>query len=124
MRPRCCLRYLTFFGINIISSQLLERAYSLRLAFFGWQNFAAINPALHADHSVRGPGFRKSVFNISAQRVQWQAPLQIPLGTRDFISIQTPAHADLDSLAPETQCRINRLAHRATKTYALFQLQR
>src|SRR5215469_8179242 len=58
MRPRCCLRYLTFFGINIrISSPpQLKRSRrlgaGLRLAFFLGENFAAINPGFDPDHAV------------------------------------------------------------------------
>src|ERR1700733_3011030 len=103
----------------------LERSHARRLlALFRRQNFALVHPALHADHAVRGPGFGKSVFDIGSQRVQRQTPLQIPLRARDFVSVQASAHANFNSLAPEAQRRIYRLAHRAAKAHALFQLQR
>src|SRR5579863_5273456 len=62
IRPRCCLRYFTFFGINIKSSQFLDLSSQrqtktsestrgrLRLALLGRQNLAFVHPALHADH--------------------------------------------------------------------------
>src|SRR5713226_3063504 len=67
IRPRCCLRYFTFLGINIKSAltllafsfwpNLLERAGLLRFALLGRQNFAFVNPALHPDDAVGGAGF-------------------------------------------------------------------
>jgi len=56
--------------------------------------------------------------------MQRQPPLQIPLRTRDFVAVQPSAYANFNSLAPEAQRRIDRLAHRAPEAYALFQLQR
>ena len=56
--------------------------------------------------------------------MQRQPPLQIPLRTRDFVAIQSPAHPHLDALAAEAQRRVYRLAHRPPETHALFQLQR
>src|SRR5713101_757255 len=133
MRPRCCLRYFTFFGINIesalsfqlsASGQTSERACLLRFAFFGRQNLAFVDPALHSDDAICGTGLGKSVFDVGAQRVQRQAALQIPLRTRDFVAIQTSAYPHLDALAAKAQRRIHRLAHGAAEADPLFQLQR
>src|SRR5512143_1727481 len=122
MRPRCCLRNLTFFGINISSSQfpvpscsspvatlvaslvvgcgnwqlatghwqlLLERALrGLSLTLLLRQDFALVNPALHADHAVGRLRFRESPVDVGAQRVQRQTSLEVPLGARDFVSVQ------------------------------------
>src|SRR5450755_159832 len=132
MRPRCCLRYFTFFGINIKSalssqpsalSEKLERASLLRFAFLGRQNFAFVDPALHPDDAVGGAGFGETVVNVGAQRVQRQPTLQIPFRTRDFVAIQAATDPDLDALAAETQCRIDRLAHGAAEADTLFELQ-
>ena len=204
MRPRCCLRYLTFFGINMDYSlprfrlgsgpRAVRRVFRLRLLLparrgrsghrrqnrsrcaaspgvalhrlrrFGSrsdgprptiaipvaiaipplrtrcaprlgliaqsfalttrQNLALINPALHADHAVSGVGFTESVIDIGAQRVQRKLPLQIPFRPRDFSAVQAPRHANFNSLAAETQRRIDRFAHRAAERHALFELQR
>src|SRR5208283_4283716 len=154
MRPRCCLRYLTFFGINIesvLSSQLsvLRKIFpsaafylcnltsdllecSGRADFARWrrfplfcrQNLAFINPALHANHAVSRARFGETIVNIGTQRVQRQPPLQIPLRTRDFIAVQPSAHPYLNAFATEAQRRIHRLAHRPPETDAFFQLQR
>src|SRR6185437_15111097 len=107
-----------------MADSYLERSYRLRLASLGRQNFAAVNPNLYTDHAVRGTRFCESVFDVGAQRVQRQTSLQIPFGTSDFVSVQAPAHADLDSFASETQRRIHGLAHCAAETHAFFQLQR
>src|SRR6185312_4308680 len=126
MRPRCCLRYLTFFGINIkISSHLSECGCSyLRLAFLLRQNLAFVDPGLHADHSVRGPSFAESIFNIGAQRVQRQPALQIPFRARDFVSVQAARNSNLDAFASEAQCRIDTLAHSAAESDSFLELQR
>src|SRR5277367_3806326 len=148
--PFCCLRYLTFFGINLMkpSNQLsaqsgqrsvpvpctlrpvrcflkYRRAHrSLRLTPPLLVNISAIDPRLHADHAIRRARFGKAVVNIRTQRVQRQTALQIPLGTRNFVAVQTARNANLDSLAAEAQRRINRLAHRAAEADALLELQR
>src|SRR5713226_4415668 len=84
MRPRCCLRYLTFFGINIKSfplSTLIDHAYSCfastapppaglersrgysrrRFALLLAEDLAFVNPSLHANHAIRRTRFAKSV---------------------------------------------------------------
>src|SRR5579883_2899222 len=109
MRPRCCLRYFTFFGINIrISSQSSavspplwlparrgsERAArdrALRFPLLLRENLALVDPHLHPDHAVGGAGFGEAILDVGAQRVQR---------------------------------RIHRLAHGAAEADTLFQLQR
>src|SRR5438128_2201416 len=66
-RPRICFLYLTFLGINIAVfsfpyiPRFLIRRYRFRLLLHllvAFRNiFALIDPALHADNSVRGMGF-------------------------------------------------------------------
>ena len=79
---------------------------------------------LLADDPVGGAGFSKSVVDIGAQRVQRQTSLQIPLRTRDFISVQPAAHPDLDAFAAEAQRRVHSFAHGPAEAHAFFQLQR
>src|SRR5262249_3467442 len=83
-----------------------------------------VNPALDADHAVGRVGLAESVVNIGAQGMQRKLALQIPFGARDFRAIQAARHADLDSLAAETQRRVDALSHGSSKSYALFELQR
>src|SRR5438128_5177752 len=160
MRPRCCLRYFTFLGINIKSALRYQsvtlslrrsklRLYTtplipahaascplqkslecashccgLRFALLLRQNFATVDPAFHPDYAVGGFGLGETVFDVGAQRVQRQAALQIPLGTRDFVAVQPAADANLDSLAAEAQGGIYRLPHGAAEADTLFELQR
>src|SRR6266567_7245021 len=87
MRPRCCLRYFTFFGINISSSQLSVLSYQLargswlaafleraaghrvlcRLTLFRREDFALVDPHLHANHAVGGARFREAILDIGTQ---------------------------------------------------------
>ena len=55
--------------------------------------------------------------------MQRQTSLQVPLGARDFISVQASAHAYLDSFATKTQRRVYGLAHGAAEAHTLFELQ-
>src|SRR2546426_9455555 len=105
MRPRCCLRYLTFFGINISSSQLLAVSSQLKrsccshrlLAFtlLLRQNFAAVNPAFHTNNAIGRLRFREAILDIGAQSVQTQTYLQVTLLTSDFITHKSSAHYNL-----------------------------
>src|SRR5262249_6705722 len=88
------------------------------------ENLTFINPALHTDDSIGGVSLGETIIDIRAQCVQWKPALQIPFGTRDFCAVQAAAHADLDALRTETQCRINGLSHRAAESDSLFQLHR
>src|ERR1700676_267947 len=128
---------LTSFGSRFPNSVLLSKTrrvlpglrcgYRFRLFVLllaPWHVFALINPALHSDNSVRGVRLSRPVINICAQRLQRQASLQIPFLARDFRAVQTTRHTHLDSLASETQRRIDRFAHRSPECHALFQLQR
>src|SRR5215472_15322566 len=111
MRPRCCLRYFTFFGINMVQV-LLDARRGRPLGLPARQNFTFIDPALHADDSIGGVRLSESVVDICAQCVQRQTALQVPLGAGDFRAVQTPADADLDSFRAKPEGRIHRLSHR------------
>src|SRR4030095_4332898 len=104
MRPRCCLRYFTFFGINIRSNpyQLLHACRSRALRSPIRQNLALINPALHANYAIGRVGLSEPVVDTRSQGVQRQPPLQIPFGSRDLRPVQTATDAHLDSLCAET----------------------
>ena len=95
----------------------------LGFALFLLKYLAAIDPTLHSDYSISRSRFGESVLDIRAQCVQRQAPLQIPLRARDFISIEAATYSHLDPFAAETQSGVYRLAHSPTEAHALFQLQ-
>src|ERR1700722_8657113 len=147
MRPRCCLRNLTFFGINITkSSSLFRRPFDTLPGNSGYAgktlgrertsrkalvaalllliDIAAVNPGLDADDAVGGVRLGETVVDVGAQRVQRQTALEIPLRTRDFIAVQTAGDADLDALASEAERGVDRLAHGAAEADTLLQLQR
>src|SRR6266404_1075600 len=111
-----------------ISSRLLRRgdrfAFLLNLRSLLGNVFALIDPAFHANHAIRGVGFRGAVINIRTQRLQRQPSLQVPLLARDFRAIQPARYAYLDAFTAEAQRRIHRFAHRAPERHALFELQR
>src|SRR5579863_5489885 len=86
------------------------------------QNLAIVDPALHANHAVGGPGLRQPEVDVGAQRVQRQASLEVPLTAGDFSAVQPPATAYLDSFATEAQRRVHRLAHGAPEGDALLEL--
>src|ERR1700732_3879573 len=122
MRPRCCLRNLTFFGINIRKPSSLfrgcaplqtpampgkslgrERAsrQALVAALLLLVDVATVDPGLDADNAVGSVGLGKTVVDVGAQRVQRQTALEIPLGARNLVSVETTGDADLDALAAE-----------------------
>src|ERR1700674_2429573 len=65
-RPRCCLRYFTFFGINMTLCSSGRRGYGTLSAAFG-HVFALVDPALHANHAVSGVRLREPKINVGAQ---------------------------------------------------------
>src|SRR5262245_53487858 len=118
MRPRCCFRYLTFFGINMVESlpelRGLVRARRVLLAL--------VDPALHADLAEVGARLAEAVVDVRAQRVQRQLAVQVPLGARDLGAVQPARDADLDALGAEAERRVDGLAHRAPESDALLEL--
>src|SRR6184192_361911 len=88
-----------------------------------WNVLALVDPALHANHAVRGVRLRETEINFRAQRLQRQPPLEVPLFARDFRAVQPARHAHFDAFAAEAQRRIHRFAHRPAKRHALFELQ-
>src|SRR6202008_1519222 len=95
----------------------------LSFALLLLQDLALVHPALHADHAVGRARLAESEIDVRAQRVQRQSSLEIPPRACDFVSVQTSADANLDSLASEAQCRIHCFAHRSAEAHAFFQLQ-
>src|SRR6266852_5928672 len=114
-------------SLNSLTSSRLRHcggfAFLLNLGKLLGHVLALVDPALHADHSVRRVGFRGPEINVRAQRLQRQPPLQVPFLARDFRSVQPPCHAHLDAFAAKAQRRIHRFAHRAPERHAFFELQ-
>src|SRR5688572_17709449 len=130
MRPRCCLRYLTFFGINMIryllrpSRRPPRRAVPVLFvaAHARHEALTLVEPHLHANLSVGRVRFGKPVVDVGAQRLQRQLAVQVPLGARDFRAVQPAGDTHLDAASAEPQGGFDRLAHRAAEGDALFEL--
>src|SRR3984957_10809466 len=149
MRPRCCLRYLTFFGNNItepsyprgpkprryslaISEASLRPSKSLRgecarrdtlvATLLLLVDVATIDPGLDADDAVRRVRLGEAVVDVGAQRMQRQTALEVPLRAGDLVSVQTAGDANLDALATEAESRVHALTHGATEADALLKL--
>src|SRR5512141_1539368 len=61
------------------------------------EDLALVDPHLDADDAVGRLGFRKTVVDVGAQRVQRHAAFAIPLRTGDFRAVQAAADIDLDA---------------------------
>src|SRR5262249_22938599 len=103
MRPRCCLRYLTFFGINIAclspgARGSPRRALPIVLLATSQRHepLALVQPDLDADLTVGRVGLREAVVDVGAQRLQRQLTVQVPLRACDLGSVQPPGDPDLD----------------------------
>src|SRR5699024_12603102 len=83
IRPRCCLRYFTRFGINI-----LHLPPSLIFWFF-WKDLATINPHFYSDFSICCVSFCSTIIYICTQCVYCYCPFIIMIGTCNVCSIDT-----------------------------------
>src|SRR5215471_5467968 len=119
IRPRCCLRYLTFDGINMAWLSLSGLPSRLGLVLL-----AAVDPRLDPDLSVGRVGLGEPVVDVGLQRVEREAPLLVPLGAGDLGPVQPAGAADLDPLGSEAQGRLDPLLHRAAERHAALELQR
>src|ERR1700741_4576915 len=117
----CARATFTFAGSRLVDR---IRTRSTRHRSFGIEDLTAIDPNLHTDLPESRSGFGETVIDVSAQRVQRQLALQMPLTPRDFSAVQTTTDLDLDSLRPKPQRLFHGLSHRATKRNALLELGR
>src|SRR3989454_2988199 len=128
-RPRICLRYLTFFGINIDLSCLApSRASDLGQAQPVLRprhalQLALVDPHLHADLPVGRAALGKPVVDAGPQRVQRQLTLEVPFGARDLGAAQPARHADFHALGAEAHGRLDRLFHGPAEGDATLHLQ-
>src|SRR5262252_2144142 len=108
MRPRCCLRYFTFFGINIVRYPWSGRSHLPDLPDLGarsrpprrafpvlflpsalrHETLTLVQPHLDSDLPVGRVRLGKAVVDVGAERLQWQLAVQVPLGARDFGAVQ------------------------------------
>src|ERR1700710_1762881 len=127
MRPRCCFRYLTLFGINItkpsqhLSGQRLstlclrlEHAccrsrLTLLAALALLVDVPTVDPGLHPDNPVGGVRLGKSIIDIGTKRMQRQPALQVPLRAGNLVPVQTSRYPNLDALAAKPQRGVDAL---------------
>src|SRR5690348_8006826 len=72
------------------------------------KNLALEDPHLHAADAVSGVRFGLGVIDVAAQRVERNAALTIPFGTRDFGAAETTRAGDTNALGAEAESRLNR----------------
>src|ERR1041384_2776392 len=110
----------TFAGARLVDRIRTGAARHRRL----WlENLPAIDPNLDSDLAKRRWRFRKTVIDISAQRVQRKLSLQVPLTARDLSAIQTTTNFDLDPLRAKPQRLFHRFSHRASERDTLLELR-
>src|SRR5262245_25123904 len=123
MRPRCVLRYLTRFGINMTGSLLLPgRGGRVRVQRGLVQHFAVEHPHLHAARAVGRVRGRAGEVDVRAQGVQGHAPLTIGLETGHLRAAEATRAVHTDALCARAHRRRDRLLHRAPERHALLEL--
>src|SRR5438034_7465742 len=132
LRPFCSLRYFLLAGCSILYSCTLahtlrrfrrRRRRSLRLRVVR-QNLALEYPYLDADHAVCRFGLCESVVDVRAQRMQRHPALAVPLGARDFDTVQPARAHDLDALRAEAHRILHRPLHRPAEHDPFLELLR
>src|SRR6478735_7010533 len=101
-------------------------ALFLRFLVRGMQveNLALVDPHLDTDDSVGRLGFRKTVVDVGAQRMQRHAAFAVPFRTGDFRAVQTATDVDLDAQRAEAHRVADRALHRAAEHDPALQLLR
>src|SRR5262249_55760276 len=97
-----------------------RRLIELRLV----EHFALEDPDLHADHAVRGPRFGETVVDVSAESVQRNASLAVPLRARDFATVQTARHTHFHAQRATAHGAHHSALHGAPEHHTLLDLLR
>src|SRR5580765_444985 len=127
MRPRCCFRYLTRFGIIMVRCLLARRRAGRgrvmarrRLV----QHFAVEHPYLHAARAVRRERRGLGEIDVRAQRVERHAALAVGLVARHLRAAQAARSGDANALGAGAHRGGDRLLHGAAERDALLELLR
>src|SRR3569832_1549450 len=67
------------------------------------KNLALEDPHLHAADAISGVRFGLGVIDVAAQRVQRNAALTVPFGTRDFGAAETARASDTNAFGAEAE---------------------
>src|SRR5512144_2450662 len=132
LRPFCSLRYFLLAGCSILRSWRRAARRTLRHFRRGRRRLHGLgvvrhplaleDPDLDPDDAVGRPGFRETVVDVGAQRVQRHATLAVPLAARDLGAVQAARRHDLDALGAEAHRVLHRALHRAAEHDPLLEL--
>src|ERR1044072_2496051 len=128
MRPRCVLRNLTRFGINMVGDLLPGDRGRTRLRRVSRsdrglvQDFSVEHPHLHAARAVGRVRGRAGEVDVRAQGVQGHAPLAIGLEPGHLRAAEAAGAVDADALRAGAHGRGDRLLHGAAERHALLEL--
>src|SRR5512140_3197382 len=129
LRPFCSLRYFLLAGCSILHSWATRSLGGLRHGGRHArglrpvrQHLALEDPHLDANGAVGRHGFRKTVIDVGAQRVERHPAFAVPLGPRDLDAVQPPRAHDLDALRAEPHRVLDRSLHRAPEHDPLLEL--
>ena len=91
--------------------------------FFHSSVITLVYPYLDADNAVGRFRLGGTIVDIGTQRMQWHTAFAIPLGTRNFDSIQAARTHNLDALCAQTHGVLHGALHGTAEHDALFQLR-
>src|SRR5215472_724451 len=84
------------------------------------EHLALEDPHLDADHAVSGARFGEAVVDVGAEGMQRNAPLAVPLGTRDLRAVEAPRDAHFHTEGARAHGAHHRALHGAAKHNALL----
>src|SRR3569833_1461026 len=88
------------------------------------EHFTLEDPHLDADDAVGGAGFRETVVDVRAERVQRNATFAVPLRARDFAAVQAARHTHLHAQGATAHGAHHGALHGAAEHHALLDLLR
>src|SRR5688572_9097831 len=125
IRPRCCLRYLTRFGINMVVGPRSVRgggARDGRLRHL--EHFAVEDPHLDAARAVGRVRRGAREIDVGAQGVQGDAAVAVRLVARHLRAAEAAGARHAHALRARAHRRGERLLHGAAERDALLELLR
>jgi hypothetical protein len=81
-----------------------------------------VNPALYANNSINGLGFRESIVDWDAKSLERHLAFTIPFSTSDISTTKATGAADTNSVSPEVHGSLNSALHRTTESNSAFEL--
>jgi hypothetical protein len=81
-----------------------------------------IDPALYANNSINGLGFRESIVDWDAKSLKRHLTFTIPFSTSYISTTKTTGAADTNSVSPKVHGSLNSALHRTTESNPAFEL--